>query len=101
MTSGFGAMTNEAGPTNVAPTSRSADILTTQAVPPVQSSDQAEKPQPDAGVFVRVTTVPYGNACWQAPTFPAAQSIPAGDDVTVPPPTTETVSEGAKATGQS
>src|SRR5437588_704367 len=48
ITSAFGAMTNEAGPTNVAPTSRRADILTAQPVPPVQSSDHPENNQPDA-----------------------------------------------------
>ena len=93
-------MTSDAVPTKVAPTSRSPDIRTTQLVP-VQSSDHCENSQPNAGAFMRVTTVPYGKACWQNPTFPAEQLIPAGEDVTVPPPTTETVSEGAKATGQS
>src|SRR5207302_11462657 len=37
VTRGLGTMTNEAGPRNVAPNSRRADILTTQVVPPKQS----------------------------------------------------------------
>src|SRR5215208_1194657 len=69
-------------PPNVAVTERAAFIVRVHVPVPEQSPDQPVKLSPDAGVAVRVTSVPSAKLAEQV----APQSIPAGLLVTVPPP---------------
>jgi hypothetical protein len=54
---------------------------------PVQSPPHPVKVEPEFGLAVRVTTVPLEKLALQA----APQSIPTGEEVTVPPPLPVTV----------
>jgi hypothetical protein len=63
-------------------TERAIDIGTTHVPVPVQPSPvQPSNTEPDAAVGVSVTDVPWTNE----PEHAVPQSIPAGDDVTLPP----------------
>ncbi len=66
----------------VAPTERTALIVTVQAPVPVQAPLQPPKVHPDAGVALRVTAVPDAYDCEQS----VPQVIPAGEEEIVPLP---------------
>src|SRR5207253_2754526 len=68
--------------TNVAHTVMSAATCVTHAPGPPQAPLQVSNRQPDAGVAESVTFVPSANAAEQA----MPQSIPAGDETTLPAP---------------
>jgi hypothetical protein len=72
------------GSMKAAPTSRSSVSVTVQVgvVVPVQSPPQRSKNDPGLGVAVRVTELPKSYTCVQA----LPQSIPGGDEVTLPLP---------------
>ena len=67
---------------NVAATVASAFNVTIQVPVPEQAPDQPVKALPGSGVAVSVTSVPQVNGVEQV----MPQSIPLGDDVTVPEP---------------
>ena len=67
---------------NVAVTDLACVMVTVQVPVPEQSPDHPVKPEPVAGVAVRVTLVPLANACEQV----EPQLSPAGLEVTLPEP---------------
>jgi hypothetical protein len=77
----------------VAPTLWAAVKLIVQLIAlPEQAPVHPENVFPDAGVAVKVTVVPALND-WLQPVEPPLQLIPAGLEVTVPEPPTDTCSE--------
>jgi hypothetical protein len=66
----------------VAVTDLAAAIVTWQAPVPLQAPLHPAKTDPEAGEEVRVTTLPDMKVCEQS----EPQLIPAGEEVTLPPP---------------
>jgi hypothetical protein len=73
----------------LADTAWSAVIVTVHVPVPEQSPDQLENDEPEVGVAVNVTVDPPANDAEHVP----GQLIPAGEEVTVPPPAPPTATD--------
>src|SRR5438270_7203177 len=80
---------------NAAVTLALASSRSEQPAAPLHAPLQPAKVKPDAGVATSAICVPVGKVAWQV----APQSIPAGADLTVPEPLTETESTAPPAGG--